>query len=102
MSKEEALKLLAQVTSAVVETVNEAGPSGAPAGPMYLAFMQWGMSLATFEAVTGALVDTGKIKRRGDVFYPVDGSIARPKQPMSGRKAKLEAERSAFIGKVVP
>ena len=57
------------VFNAIVETVNEQ-PDGAPAGPMYAAFMAHGMSLEQFEQITGALVAAGKIKRRGNCFYP--------------------------------
>jgi len=59
------------VTKAVVETVNEAGPNGAPAGVMYAAFMHAGMSLDTFEQITSLLVKAGVIDRRGNCFYPV-------------------------------
>jgi hypothetical protein len=69
MTRAEALAIAVQVSKAVIETVNES-PQGAPAGPMYAAFMARGMSLETFEAITGALVDAGRIRRVGHVFYP--------------------------------
>jgi hypothetical protein len=69
MDKAQAIAALRQIANAVVETVNEQ-PQGAPAGPMYLAFMAQGMSLNQFEQITGALVAAGRITRRGDCFYP--------------------------------
>jgi hypothetical protein len=56
----------------VIGTVNEAGDLGAPAGLMYLAFQAHGMSLRTFNAIMDALVEAGRVKKRGDVFYPVE------------------------------
>ena len=70
MTKQEALEALRATAFAVLDTVKES-PEGAPAGPMFLAFQAHGLSLETFEAITGALVSAGKIKRLGDVFYPV-------------------------------
>ncbi len=69
MDKALARDLVRLVANAVIETVNEQ-PNGAPAGPMYAAFMAQGMSLDMFEQITGTLVTLGKIKRRGDCFYP--------------------------------
>src|SRR5258708_3693484 len=69
MTRAQAKAVLAHVANAVLETVGET-PDGAPAGPMYLAFMQHGMSLETFEAITAALVDAKKIRREGDLFFP--------------------------------
>ena len=65
----QAVAFVRHVFNAIVETVNEQ-PDGAPAGPMYAAFMAHGMSLEQFEQITGALVAAGKIKRRGNCFYP--------------------------------
>ena len=70
MTRTEALVLLKHTADAVVDTVREA-PQGAPAGPMYAAFVAHGMSLEMFDAITGALVEAGKIRRQGDLFFPV-------------------------------
>jgi predicted transcriptional regulator len=71
MTTPQAKRTALQIANAVLETVNEAGENGAPAGVMYAAFMAHGMSLAMFEAVTEALVDAGKIVKRNNCFYPV-------------------------------
>ena len=60
---------LAALCNAFLETVREAGPAGAPAGPMYAAAMTHGISLRTFEAIMAALVDCGKIRRSGHCYY---------------------------------
>lgn len=60
------VQMLAQ---AALETVREAGKQGAPSGPMYAAFMQYGMSLEQYTALMGALVRAGKLKQRGNVYF---------------------------------
>ena len=62
--------------TAVIETVREAGDTGAPAGILYAAFMAKGMSLANFEAMMGALVTMRKLTKRGHVYFSCkqDGS----------------------------
>ena len=71
MTRDQAVAALHLIVKAVEDTVNEAGPLGAPAGVMYAAFTARGMSLDTFNQVTAAMVSAGRIARRGDVFYPV-------------------------------
>jgi hypothetical protein len=71
MTREQAITALKLVADAVVEVVAEC-PDGAPAGPMYAAFMQYGMSLDTFEQITDALVQAGKIRKCGHLFFPVE------------------------------
>ena len=63
------IAILRQVCDAMLETVNES-PNGAPAGAMYLACSNMGMSLEVFETVMGALVTAGKIRKLGHVYYP--------------------------------
>lgn len=58
-----------QLARAVLGVVKDAGPLGAPAGPMYAAFMHHGVSLAQFEAFMAALVRTGKITKHGDCYH---------------------------------
>lgn len=70
-TKDEAIEALRFLTNAIVEAVEEVGPSGSPAGPMFMALQHIGISLDAFEAITGALVRAGKIAKRGHVFYPV-------------------------------
>jgi hypothetical protein len=71
MSREDRNALLTakRVCDAVIATVNET-PDGAPAGPMYAALMPY-LSLAQFDAMMRLLVETGRITRRGDLYFPV-------------------------------
>jgi len=77
MTTKQQLALLRQLCDAILDTVSEC-PDGAPAGPMYMAFAQAGMSLEMFEALLDALVTTGKLEKRGHVYHcprNPDGSL---------------------------
>lgn len=72
MSREELAptrKAIELVNDVVVDTVKEAGPTGAPAGPMYLAFAQAGWSLEAFERMMTALVESGRLTKRGHCYF---------------------------------
>jgi len=56
------------VVNVITETIEETGPQGAPEGPLYAALMGH-MSLSTFQAIVGALVGAGKIRKSGNVLY---------------------------------
>ncbi len=56
------------VVNAILETVQEAGPQGAPSGPMYNA-VQGCLSFDQYVKVMAALEQTGKVKRSGHVYY---------------------------------
>jgi hypothetical protein len=70
MSREDRNALLTakRVCDAVIATVNES-PQGAPGGVMYAALMPY-LSLAQFEAMMRLLVETGRVTRRGDLYFP--------------------------------
>lgn len=55
------------IAKALLETIQES-PNGAPAGPMYAATMGM-IDLSTFEAIMQALVEAGKVKKVGHVYY---------------------------------
>lgn len=57
------------LTQAVLETVNETMPSGAPGGPMYAAFMTKGMTLDQFESLMGGMVEAGFLEKRGQCYF---------------------------------
>jgi hypothetical protein len=61
------------ILSAFLDTVKEAGPRGAPSGPMYAAAMAQGLTLEQYEAIMRALVNAGKVRKEGHVFYFVCG-----------------------------
>lgn len=68
----EALLAYVQLCNAVVDAVKEAGPQGAPAGPMYAAFMSVGMSLEQFERMMDLLVKSGRLRKSGHLYFYVD------------------------------
>lgn len=61
------LELLAEL---IADTVKEF-PDGAPLGPMYLAFVQHGMSADCFNATIELLVKSGKVRRSNNQLFPV-------------------------------
>jgi hypothetical protein len=65
----DAVRQLRELVDAFEQTVKEAGEDGAPAGPMYAAFMEIGGTLAQFEAVMAALVAAGRLKKRGHIYF---------------------------------
>jgi hypothetical protein len=58
-----------QIANATVEAVREMGPSGAPAGPMFMAFQQQGVSLTDFQTLMDMLVATGRLRRSGHCYF---------------------------------
>lgn len=69
MMHDEARKALLHVTKALLETVQEAGERGAPAGPLYAAVMTVGISLNAFEQIMGALVQARMVRKSGHVYF---------------------------------
>jgi hypothetical protein len=57
-----------KVAQAIVETVREAGPDGAPETSVYLALAEVGASMAQYNALIDALVHVGELKRRGHLL----------------------------------
>ena len=58
-----------EVARAILDTVKEAGPCGAPGGVMYAALMGAGCSLSQFESIMGTLVRAGKLRKDGDCYH---------------------------------
>jgi hypothetical protein len=54
---------------AVIESVQAAGSNGAPSGPMYAAFMQYGIDLNAFQSLMDLLVKEGSLTQKGHVYY---------------------------------
>jgi hypothetical protein len=65
-----AVELLRLLCSAIKEAVDES-PQGLPAGPLYMRLAEYGVTLEMFEAVMGALVTTGKVRKSGHQYFPV-------------------------------
>lgn len=68
----EALIAFIELCDAVVDAVKEAGPQGAPAGPMYAAFMSYGMSLEQFQRMMDMLVNAGRLRKQGHLYFYVE------------------------------
>lgn len=65
--------ILAMVCDAVVESVTVAGDAGAPAGHLYAAMMAHGVTLDQFTQIMSVLVDLGKLRKSGDLYFAVIG-----------------------------
>jgi hypothetical protein len=63
------------VATALLQTVAEAGPLGAPGGHMYAAVMGT-LSLSQFETIMGTLVDRGFVRKDGDVYHSIKASLS--------------------------
>jgi len=69
MTKLEAQRAILAIANAIIETVKEASPDGAPATSLYLACMEFGCTLDQFNQVMGALVEAGKLRQEGYLYY---------------------------------
>ena len=68
------------VALALLDTIKEAGPLGAPSGPMYMAVLQAdiGIDLDQYEALMRAIVRSGLVRREGYVYYYVEKEEKAP------------------------
>lgn len=64
------LRTVAQVSLAVLETVQEAGANGAPSGHIYAALMTQGATLSQFQSLMGTLTRPGHLVLHGDCYHP--------------------------------
>lgn len=64
----EAIRAIATI---VIEALESAGTVGIPAGYLYAALMQVGCTLSSFEKLMGGLVQAGRARKRGHVYYAV-------------------------------
>lgn len=62
--------MLKQILGAVVETVREAGPTGAPGGHIYAALMHVGVTLDQYERIMAELVRAELVVKRGQCYFP--------------------------------
>jgi hypothetical protein len=67
-------KMLAmiKIADAFLQTIKEAGPEGAPSGPMYMAAQTYGMSLEQYLQIMSLLVDAGRIRLSNHCYYYVN------------------------------
>ena len=69
MTKVEAQRAILAICAAIIETVKEAGPEGAPGTSLYLALMEHGCTLVQFQQIMDALVEAGKLRQEGHLYY---------------------------------
>jgi hypothetical protein len=69
MTKIEAIRALHAIAEAIIEAVKEVAPDGAPASSIYLACMEHGATLDQFQQLMDALVDAGKLRQEGHLYY---------------------------------
>jgi hypothetical protein len=60
--------LINKLCGAILETVQEAGPLGAPSGPMYLALNKLGLTLDSYTSLMAALTQIGLLYKSGDCY----------------------------------
>lgn len=65
----EQLKALKAICDGILETVQLAGPLGAPGGHLYAALMAHGVSLEQFEQLMGGLVAGKLLRKQGDCYF---------------------------------
>jgi hypothetical protein len=69
--KRAATELIA-LMKAVVDTVREMGPQGAPKSPIYLALQTKGVTMDFFNQLIEKLKDLGILRESGNVLYFVE------------------------------
>ena len=56
----------------ILDAICSSVPSeGAPGGILYAALMQAGVDFGTFESLMAALVSSGKLYKKGEMYFPV-------------------------------
>ncbi len=63
------LKVLGALVDAIVDTIKEAGPMGAPGGVLYAALMTRGFSLEEFEILMRVVVATKRVYKEGQLYF---------------------------------
>ncbi len=65
------------ILQAILSTVRESGPAGAPASMLFLALSAHGCTLPTFQALMGILIESGKVRFGSDCrYFSADGKWA--------------------------
>lgn len=69
ITQEQKVQAVMAMMDAILEVVEESGPVGVPAGPMYAAFMSWGCSLEQFQQLMDGLVRGGFLRHSGHCYF---------------------------------
>ena len=62
-------RALIMIVSAITEAIKAGGAMGAPGGIMYAALMAHGCTLNQFQSIMGALVNAGRVEKRGECYF---------------------------------
>ena len=65
------IQAIKMVADAVIEAVQAAGSFGAPGGVIYAGLMAFGCTLQQYESIMSALVQAGKLTRKGQLYFAV-------------------------------
>jgi len=71
MTKGESFRAIAELCIAIIDAVKAGGNQGTPGGHLYATMMASGCSLEQFEKIMGLCVQSGKIRKSGDLYYPI-------------------------------
>jgi hypothetical protein len=69
MTRQQQTEAIRRIADAIVESVKEAGESGAPSGFVYAALNAQGMTLDQYYSFIGVLVKVGRLRQEGDLLY---------------------------------
>ncbi len=64
---------LTEILSALVDSIKVAGSLGAPAGTLYAALMAHGCTLAQFQSLMSILVQSGRVRQSGNLYFAEGG-----------------------------
>jgi hypothetical protein len=68
IEREKRIYAIRRIANAIVETVRETGPGGAPESVLYMAMAEYGANMAQFNAMIDALIEVGQLERRGHLL----------------------------------
>jgi hypothetical protein len=68
-------KALKAIGDAIIESIKATGDAGMPGGTLYAALMTHGATLEQYEAIMGALVAVGKLRKSGQLYFFAEGRI---------------------------
>jgi hypothetical protein len=72
MTPEDKKRAAVAILKAVYETIQEAGPMGAPAGHLYAALMSRGCTLEQYQTIENNLLRSGLVTKHGDCLFVKD------------------------------
>lgn len=75
MANRDQMLAAVQLCKALIETIREAGPMGAPSGHMYAALMDE-ISLEQYQQIMAICKSTGLVEERGHCFYYVNKGVS--------------------------